>query len=187
MGQRRMQLSEQDRRLLAWCGEQDTLRFDLLGVLMARMSDDAAIRARGRMTHQAVSRRVRGWKQGGLVEAARTILAGEPATIWLTADGMLAAGLPWRTYEPTVATVAHRHALGVIPPRRRRPPDPLRRHGRVLGQDLSLAHPAARQSSTTLTVTRVPATLACPCRTCGSLVIRAGCSFVTLLGCDALF
>jgi hypothetical protein len=113
VGQGRMQLSERDRKLLAWCGEQYTLRFDLLGVLMARLSDDAAARARGQVTRQAVSRRVRAWRQEGLAEA-RTILFGEPATVWLTADGMLAAGLPWRPYEPTVATVAHRHAVGVV-------------------------------------------------------------------------
>jgi hypothetical protein len=108
-----MQLSQRDRKLLAWCGEQYTLRFDLLAVLMARLSDDAAAQARGRVTRQAVSRRVRAWKQEGLAEA-RTILAGEPATIWLTAEGMMAAGLPWRPYEPTVATVAHRHGVGVV-------------------------------------------------------------------------
>ena len=113
MGQRRMRLSERDRKLLAWCGEQYTLRFDLLAVLMARMSEDAAARARGQVSRQAVSRRVRAWRQERLVEA-RTILAGEPATIWLTADGMLAAGLPWRPYDPTVATVAHRHAVGIV-------------------------------------------------------------------------
>jgi hypothetical protein len=113
VGQRRMQLSERDRKLLAWCGEQYTVRFDLLGVLMARLSDDAAARARGSVTRQAVSRRVRAWRQEGLAEA-RTFLAGEAATIWLTADGMTAAGLPWRPYEPTVVTAAHRHAVGLV-------------------------------------------------------------------------
>jgi hypothetical protein len=113
VGQRRMQLSERDRKLLAWCGEQYSVRFDLLAVLMARLSDDAEARARGRVSRQAVSRRVRAWKQEGLAEA-RTILAGEPAALWLTADGMMAAGLPWRPYEPTLATIDHRHAVGVV-------------------------------------------------------------------------
>jgi hypothetical protein len=98
---------------LAWCGEQYTVRFDLLGVLMARLSDDPAAQTRGHVTRQAVSRRVRAWRQEGLAEA-RTFLAGEPATVWLTADGILAAGLPWRPYQPSVATVAHRHAVGVV-------------------------------------------------------------------------
>ena len=113
VGKRGMQLSERDRKLLAWCGEQYTVRFDLLGVLMARLSDDASARVKGRVTRQAVSRRVRAWRQEGLAEA-RTFLAGEPATVWLTADGMTAAGLPWRPYEPTLATALHRHAVGLV-------------------------------------------------------------------------
>ena len=108
-----MRLSQRDRKLLAWCGEQYTVRFDLLAVLMAKLSDDPAAQARGRVTRQAVSRRVRAWKQEGLAET-RTFLAGEPATLWLTGDGMTAAGLPWRPYEPTVVTAAHRHAVGLV-------------------------------------------------------------------------
>jgi hypothetical protein len=41
-------------------------------------------------------------------------LVGWPATVWLTAAGMTAAGLPWRPYEPTLATCAHRHAVGLV-------------------------------------------------------------------------
>jgi hypothetical protein len=113
VGQRRMLLCERDRRLLAWCGEQYTVRFDLLSVLMARMSDDAAARARGAVSRQAVSRRARAWKQTGLADFA-TIAAGEAATLWLTNDGMTVADLPWRAYEPTMVTAAHRHAVGLV-------------------------------------------------------------------------
>ena len=112
MGQR-MLLSERDRMLLAWCGEQYTLRVDLLAVLMARLSDDPGAQGRGRLTQQTVWRRLDAWRQAGLVKAMR-ILAAEPATVWLTADGMAAAGLPWRPYEPTMVTVAHRHAVGLV-------------------------------------------------------------------------
>jgi len=113
VGQRGMQLSERDRWLLAWCGEQYTVRTDLLAVLMARASEDAEAQARGRLSKQAVTRRVLAWKQAGLVQS-RTFLAGTPATVWLTADGMATAGLPWRPYEPTLATCAHRHAVGLV-------------------------------------------------------------------------
>ena len=44
---------------------------------------------------------------------SRTFLAGTPATVWLTADGVAVCGSPWRPYEPTLATVAHRHAVGL--------------------------------------------------------------------------
>ena len=113
MGQRGVLLSERDRKLLAWCGEQYTVRVDLLGVLMAALSGDPEVRARGRLTQQTVWRRLDGWRQAGLVKAER-ILAVGPATMWLTADGMAVAGLPWRPYEPTFATVAHRHAVGLV-------------------------------------------------------------------------
>ena len=110
---RSMQLSERDRALLAWIGEQYTVRVDLLSVLMARHSDDPDAKTRGRLTHQTVSRRLQAWKRAGLVKT-RTFLVGTSATVWLTADGVQAAGLPWRPYEPTLATVAHRHAVGLV-------------------------------------------------------------------------
>ena len=110
---RTMQLSERDRTLLAWIGEQYTVRVDLLAVLMARHSDDPAARERGRVTQQTVFRRVVAWGHAGLVKS-QTLLANTPSTVWLTADGTTAAGLPWRPYEPTLATVAHRHAVGLV-------------------------------------------------------------------------
>jgi hypothetical protein len=39
---------------------------------------------------------------------------GTPATVWLTAEGLAVAGLPWRPSEPSLATVAHRHAVGLV-------------------------------------------------------------------------
>jgi hypothetical protein len=99
--------------LLVWIGEQYTVRVDLLAVLMAQHSDDPEAKARGRLRHQTVSRRLLAWKAAGLVKS-QTFLAGTSATVWLTADGTTAAGLPWRTYEPTLATCAHRHAVGLV-------------------------------------------------------------------------
>ncbi len=113
MGQRSMQLSERDRSLLAWIGEQYTVRVDLLAVLMAQHSDDPEAKRRGRLRHQTVSRRLSAWKAAGLVRS-QTFLAGTSATLWLTAEGMSVAGLPWRTYEPTLVTCAHRHAVGLV-------------------------------------------------------------------------
>jgi hypothetical protein len=108
-----VQLSERDRTLLAWCAEQYTVRVDLLAVLMAQHSADPEARARGRVTHQVVSRRLLAWKHAGLVKS-RTFLAATPATVWLTAEGVAVCGSPWRPYEPTLATVAHRHAVGLV-------------------------------------------------------------------------
>jgi hypothetical protein len=108
-----MQLSERDRKLLAWIGEQYTVRVDLLAVLMAQHSDDPAAKTRGRVTQQTVSRRVVAWRNAGLVKSS-IFLAGTSSTVWLTADGVAAGGLPWRPYEPTLATCAHRHAVGLV-------------------------------------------------------------------------
>jgi hypothetical protein len=108
-----MQLCERDRKLLAWCGEQYTVRTDLLAVLMAQNSGDAAARARGRVSPQAARRRVGVWRRAGLVRS-QSFVFGDHATVWLTAEGMAVAGLPWRPYEPTLSTYAHRHAVGLV-------------------------------------------------------------------------
>ena len=59
----------------------------------------------GRVSDAAVRRRVGAWRSGGLV-ASRQFWANTPATVWLTSDGMTAAGLAWRASVPTHATVA---------------------------------------------------------------------------------
>jgi hypothetical protein len=60
-----------------------------------------------------VNGRIQAWRHAGGVRT-RTFLMGTPATVWLTADGLAVAGLPWRPSEPTLATVAHRHAVGLV-------------------------------------------------------------------------
>lgn len=110
---RGMVISERDRRVLAWIGEQYAIRGDLLEVVMARHTDDPEAKARGWLTQQTVSRRVVAWRQAGLVRSA-PLEANKAWSVWLTADGMTAAGLLWRTYEPTLVTAAHRHAVGLV-------------------------------------------------------------------------
>jgi len=114
-GRRRsgVQLTERDRRLLRWIGEQYCARMDLLGVLMARYSDDPAAQAAGTVGARLAQRRVAAWRSAGLV-ASRRILAATPSMVWLTAEGMATAGLPWRAFEPAFPTVAHRHATGIV-------------------------------------------------------------------------
>ena len=110
---RGVRLSERDQALLRWVGEQYSVRADLLGVLMARHSDDPAARTKGSLVPRVVNRRIQAWRHAGLVRT-RTFLMGTPATVWLTTEGGAVAGLPWRPYEPTLATVAHRHAVGLV-------------------------------------------------------------------------
>jgi hypothetical protein len=80
---------------------------------MARHSDDPAAQSRGALAPRVVNRRIQAWRQAGLVRT-RTFLMATPATEWLFADGLTVAGLPWRPCEPTLATVAHRHAVGLV-------------------------------------------------------------------------
>jgi hypothetical protein len=106
-------LNGRDEQLLAWVGEQYTVRADLLAVLMARLSSDPQTVARGRVAGRVARRRIQAWRQAGLV-CSEIFLAGSPATVWLTGDGYRFARLPWRTYEPSAATTAHRHAVGLV-------------------------------------------------------------------------
>jgi hypothetical protein len=72
---------------------QYTIRGDLLEVIMAQYSDDPEAKARGRLTQQTVSRRVVAWRRAGLIRSG-ALEANRPWSVWLTADGMQAAGLP---------------------------------------------------------------------------------------------
>ena len=53
------------------------------------------------------------WRAAGLVKS-QIFEANTPSTLWLTADGATAIGLPWRPYEPSLVTCAHRHAVGLV-------------------------------------------------------------------------
>jgi hypothetical protein len=108
-----VRLSERDQALLRWIGEQYSVRADLLGVLMARHSDDPDAQDRGALAPRVVNRRIQAWREAGLVRT-RTFLMGTASTVWLTADGLAVASVPWRPYEPSLATVAHRHAVGLV-------------------------------------------------------------------------
>ena len=109
-----MELTDRDVTVLRWIGEQYCVRGDLLGVLMAAHSTEPACRTlAGRVSDPAVRRLVGAWRGAGPVATGR-FWANTPATVWLSADRMAAAGLAWRAGTPTFVTVAHRHAVGVV-------------------------------------------------------------------------
>jgi hypothetical protein len=80
---------------------------------MARASEDPDAGERGRLAARVGHRRIQAWRDAGLVRP-QMFLVGTPSTVWLTADGMQASGLPWRPHEPTLAPCAHRHAVGLV-------------------------------------------------------------------------
>lgn len=99
--------------VLAWIGEQYLAPRDVLGQLLGRASDDDAARAAGRVTDTVVDRTLRRWRDLGLAHCQRFIV-GETATVWPTRTGLTIAGLGYRASEPSLATLAHRHAVARV-------------------------------------------------------------------------
>gem|GEM_PF-3274171 len=99
--------------MLAWIGEQYLAPRDVLGQLLGRASDDDAARAAGRVTDTVVDRTLRRWRDLGLANCRR-FLVGDMATVWPTRTGLAVAGLGYRASEPSMATLAHRHAVARV-------------------------------------------------------------------------
>jgi hypothetical protein len=91
-------LSERDRELLRFVGEQYLVTLPQLAYLTARSERTARwLRTR--------------WQRAGLVDAAK-LLFDEPSVVWLTRRGLAAAGLPWKALRPSYELV-ERAALAV--------------------------------------------------------------------------
>jgi hypothetical protein len=91
-------LSERDRELLRFVGEQYVVTLPQLAYLADRSERTARwLRTR--------------WQRAGLVDAAK-LLVDEQTVIWLTRPALAALGLPWKTVRPSYETVA-RAALTV--------------------------------------------------------------------------
>lgn len=110
---RNWRLTERDPAVLRWVGEQYSVPRDLLGVLLASLSDDPAVRTAGRVTDTVVDRTLRRWRDLGLAECRRLIV-DDAASVWPTRAGMTVAGVDYRPSAPTHATVAHRHAVARV-------------------------------------------------------------------------
>ena len=91
-------LSERDRELLRFVGEQYLVTLPQLAYLAARSERTARwLRTR--------------WQRAGLVDAAKLLL-DEPSVVWLTRPGLAAVGLPWKALRPSYELV-ERAALAV--------------------------------------------------------------------------
>ena len=90
-------LSERDRQLLRFIGEQYLVTLPQLASLAGRSERTARwLRTR--------------WQRAGLVEAAQ-LLVEEPTVVWLTRRGLAAVGLPWKSVRPSYASVYPAAAL----------------------------------------------------------------------------
>lgn len=110
---RRRLLSRRDEVVLAWIGEQYLAPRDVLGQLLGRASEHETVREAGCVTDTVVDRTLRRWRDLGLAHCQRFIV-GESATIWPTRAGLTIAGLGYRASEPSLATLAHRHAVARV-------------------------------------------------------------------------
>ena len=99
--------------MLAWIGEQYLAPRDVLGQLLGRASEHESVRDAGWVTDTVVDRTLRRWRDLGLARCRR-FLVGEAATIWPTRTGLTVAGLGYRASEPSMATLAHRHAVARV-------------------------------------------------------------------------
>ena len=84
-------LSERDRELLRFIGEQYLVTLPQLAYLAGRSERTARwLRTR--------------WQRAGLIDGAK-LLVDEPSMIWLTRPGLAALGLPWKTVRPSYASI----------------------------------------------------------------------------------
>jgi hypothetical protein len=105
-----------DLAALRWVGEQYTVRLDVAGVLLSRLSPEPV----GLLSRRTVRQRVDRWEQAGWVSRHRLL-----GHTWIvaTSSGLRHAGLehlePW---QPAAARLAHHHAVAVV--RLAREPEP---------------------------------------------------------------
>jgi hypothetical protein len=104
-----------DLAALRWIGEQYTVRLDVAGVLLSRLSPQPT----GLLSRRTVRQRVDRWEQAGWT--CRHRLLGHT---WITAttSGLRHAGLDLEAWEPAAVRLAHHHAVSLV--RLAREPDP---------------------------------------------------------------
>jgi hypothetical protein len=97
-----------DLAALRWIGEQYTVRLDVAGVLLSRLSPEPV----GLLSRRTIRQRVDRWEQAGWI--TRNRLLGH-SWIIATAAGLRHAGLdhlePW---QPAAVRLAHHHAVSLV-------------------------------------------------------------------------
>jgi hypothetical protein len=99
-----------DVAALRFVGEQYTARFDVLAVVLGRLSP-AAVRDAGRLGERTVRQRVERWEAAGWAERRRML-----GHTWVlpTRAGLRLAGLNFDPWNPALDRLAHHHAGAVI-------------------------------------------------------------------------
>jgi len=109
------QATTRDLAALRWIGEQYTVRLDVAGVLLSRLSPEPV----GLLSRRTVRQRVDRWEQAGWVNRHRLL-----GHTWITATdaGLRHAGLDLEPWAPAAVRLAHHHAVSLV--RLAREPEP---------------------------------------------------------------
>ena len=106
-------LTERDHKALSWIGQQYTVRLDQMQIVLARLAEPGEYgrkpKEEGRLTQKRTMDLVRRWERLGLVSYG-WFLHGDPAWVWLSAEGLRAVRQQigdLRPFEPTVAGLSH--------------------------------------------------------------------------------
>ena len=112
----RQALTARDLAALRWVGEQYTVRLDVAGVLLGRLSPEPV----GLLSRRSVRDQVSRWEQAGWISRHRLL-----GHTWIvaTAAGLRHAGLEYlEPWEPAAVRLAHHHAVSLV--RLAREPEP---------------------------------------------------------------
>lgn len=106
--QRSPEITTRDMRALQWMGEQYGARYDLLSVLLGRLSSASD---GGPLSESGVRAQVARWRRMGLVTTERLL-----GHMWVlpTARGLARAGVSYPTWQAPATRLDHVHAVGTV-------------------------------------------------------------------------
>ena len=94
-----IKITERDLSVLSFIGQQYAVRADQLARLLKRPAE-------GALSESATRAVIARWEKAGLA-ASRKVIADEPRFVWLTRKGLGEVGLSFKSWTPTVASLAH--------------------------------------------------------------------------------
>ncbi len=101
----RVMTMPRDAVTLRWIGEQYAVRLDQVQQLLGR-DPQKKTNQPGLLHSKTAWRVLKRWEKAGFV-ASRSVLAGQPVWVWLTAKGLDEFGLAYKPLVPKVGTIDH--------------------------------------------------------------------------------
>jgi hypothetical protein len=103
--QQRVEVTERDIATLRWIGEQFAVGLDQLARVLGTQAGPGAVTP-GKLSESSVRVWIRRMKAIGAIEQERPYLV-LPSFVWLTAEGLKLAGLPYKPLRPALSTIQH--------------------------------------------------------------------------------